>query len=101
MKKIVLTFTTVLLAGFMLISFVPATKQQDNKPKAVYQAGSSKVIVWENKKPDGTTWKSFQVEKVYKKGDEWAATNSFNETELLELKAALDKAISEETVTRK
>ena len=101
MKKITLTITAFTLAVLVLTSFVQATKQQDNKPKATYQVGNSKVVVWENKKSDGTTWKNFQVEKVYKKGDEWATTNSFNETELLELKAALDKAINEEAVTKK
>ncbi len=57
--------------------------------------------MWESTKNDGTIWKNFQVEKVYKKGDEWATTNSFTETELLELKAAIDKAISEEAEIKK
>jgi len=57
------------------------------------------VTVWKNKKSDGTTWKNFKVEKVYKKGDKWETTNSFDDKELLELKAAIDKAIMEETET--
>lgn len=101
MKKIILIVTACLLAIFVLTSFIQATLQQDNKPKATYQVGSSKVVVWENKKSDGTTWKNFRVERVYKKGDEWKTTNSFNETELLQLRAALDKAINEEAVTTK
>jgi hypothetical protein len=101
MKKITLTVTAFSIAVFVLTGFVLSTQQQDNKPKATYQVGSSKVVVWENIKSDGTTWKNFQVEKIYKKGDEWATTNSFNETELIELKAAIDKAISEEAVTKK
>jgi len=38
------------------------------------------------------------VEKTYKQGEKWKTTSSFNETELLELKAAIEKAISEESV---
>ncbi|MHB8259313.1 MAG: hypothetical protein ACYDCN_10225 [Bacteroidia bacterium] len=63
--------------------------------------GSAKITVWENKrqgKNGDFTAKSFKVEKVYKKGEEWKSTNSFNAKELLELKAAIDKAISEEEV---
>ena len=59
------------------------------------------MTVWINKNSDGTTWKNFVVEKIYKKDDKWLSTNRFNETDLLELKAAIDKAISEETVKRK
>ena len=101
MKKIFLMVSTFLLVVFVLTSFVPVKPQQDKKPKATYQVGGSKVVVWENKKADGTTWINFQVEKVYKQGDEWATTNSFNETELLQLRAAIDKAINEEAVTKK
>ena len=71
------------------------------RPKATYKVGSAKVTVWTNKRSDGTTWKNFKIEKVYKKNETWQTTNSFNETELLELKAAIDKAISEETVKNK
>ena len=44
------------------------------------------------------TAKDFKVEKVYKKGKEWKTTDSFNLTELLQLRAAIDKAINEEGV---
>jgi hypothetical protein len=100
MKKS-LILVVLLSAIIGLTSFVQEKDQQDNKPKATYQVGSSRVVVWENKKSDGTTWKNFQVEKIYKKGEDWASTNSFNEKELFELKAALDKAISEEAVIKK
>jgi len=36
--------------------------------------------------------------KRYKKGDKWESTNTFDLEELLQLKAAIDKAISEEGV---
>jgi hypothetical protein len=57
---------------------------------------------WENKSSDGTTWKNFEVEKVYESKDgKWKTTNQFDETELLELKNAIDKAIYGETITEK
>jgi len=55
------------------------------------------VTVWENEGENGT-WKNFEIEKLYKKDDKWLTTNSFNERELLQLRAAIDKAISEEVV---
>lgn len=96
-----MTIIALSIALIALTSFVKASKTEENKPKATYQVGSSKVIVWENKKADGTTWKNFEIEKVYKKGEKWMSTNNFNETELLELQVALEKAISEETVIKK
>ncbi|MDO8634463.1 MAG: hypothetical protein Q7K34_04200 [archaeon] len=93
-----LTVTALLLACCALTGFAQDTTKTKQKPKATYQVGTAKVTVWENKKTDGTTWKNFKVEKIYKKADKWETTNSFNETELLELKSAIDKAIAEESV---
>lgn len=67
MKK--LTITTLLLACFAFASYSQDTTKTKNKPKATYQVGSAKVVVWENKSKDGTTWKNFEIEKVYKKDD--------------------------------
>jgi len=69
MKKISLIIIAFIIGLFVLTSFVQSSSQQNNRPKAVYRVGGSKVIVWVNKKSDGTTWKNFEVEKVYKKGD--------------------------------
>ena len=72
-----------------------------NKPKATYQVGTSKVTVWENIKEGKSgkySIKNFKVEKTYKKDDKWESTNNFTLTELLQLRAAIDKAISEEGV---
>lgn len=101
MKKITTSF--LFLALLTLSSYGQDAKQENEKkkPKATYQVGSSKVTVWENSNKEGGTWKTFKVEKVYKKGDEWKTTNSFSETELLELKAAIEKAILEESVKTK
>jgi hypothetical protein len=98
MKKLMAT-------AFLLVCFVFTTYSQDTtmtnqnkqKPKATYQVGSARVVVWENNGKYGT-WKNFKVEKVYLKAGKWETTNSFNEKELLELKAAIDKAIAEENV---
>jgi hypothetical protein len=97
---------TVVLMTFAVVSYSQSvdsvqTTNKRQRPKATYKVGSAQVTVWTNKRSDGTTWKNFQVEKLYKVGDKWQKTNSFNETELLELKAALDKAISEEAVKSK
>jgi hypothetical protein len=98
MKKIVLTaFLLGCFAGTSFLQDTTKAEQEKQKPRATYQVGAAKVTVWENEGKYGT-WKNFQVEKVYKKGDEWLTTNSFDEKELLQLKAAIDKAISEELV---
>jgi hypothetical protein len=95
------SFTLLLLISFALCSYSQDTiigKREKKKPKATYQIGSAKVTVWENKRKDGTTWKNFEIDKVYQKDGKWLNTNSFNESELLELKSAIDKAIAEESV---
>jgi len=93
--------TAIFLACLVTTSYSQDTttvKKEKHKPKATYQVGSSKVTVWENKGKDGLTWKNFKVDKVYQKEGKWMTTNSFNETELMELKSAIDKAIAEESV---
>lgn len=101
MKNIAASF--FFLALLTLTSYGQESKQENEKkkPKATYQVGASKVTVWENTNYNGTTWKNFKVEKVYKMGDEWKTANTFDETELLELKAAIEKAILEESVKTK
>jgi predicted HNH restriction endonuclease len=96
--------TTIFLVTISLSCFSQDTDEITNdkkKPKSTYKVGSAQVTVWVNKRNDGTTWKNFKIEKVYKVGDKWKTTNSFTESELLELRAALDKAISEEAVKSK
>lgn len=95
-----LYFTALLIICFTFTGYSQdsTTKKTKQKPKATYQVGSAKVVVWVNKRDDGTTWKNFKIEKVYKKGDQWATSSSFDETELLELKSAIEKAILEESV---
>lgn len=95
MKKII-TLCLALVALTMT-----AYAQDGNKPKATYQVGSAKVTVWENEregKYGEFTAKSFKVENIYKKDGEWKSTDQFNLDELLQLRAAIDKAISEEGV---
>ena len=96
----------ILLATFVAAAIFAQEKAQEKKenkkPKATYQVGVARVVVWENKGLDNNTWKSFKVEKNYKnKKGEWKSTSYFEEDELLQLKAALDKAISEESVKTK
>ena len=96
MKKTIIS--TFLIAFFALSGFSQDTPQdkKTNKPIATYKVGDSRVVVWENTTADGRTWKNFQIEKSYLKDDELKTTNSFNEKELLDLKEAINKAISEE-----
>jgi hypothetical protein len=102
MKK--LTFLTLIIVCFSMMCYSQDTltaKKESHKPKATYQIGSAKITVWENKrtgKQGDFIAKDFKVEKIYKKGNEWKSTNYFNERELLELKAAIDKAIDGEMV---
>jgi len=101
MKKA--AFTVLLLACFAVINFsqdTARTSQGNQKPKATYRVGAAVVTVWENEGEYGP-WKNFEIEKIYKKDDQWMTTNSFNERELLQLRAAIDKAISEEVVKQK
>lgn len=92
MKRLLIT--GLVITCFALSSFI----HPGNKPKAEYKVGASKVVVWENKNADGGIWKNFKIEKVYKKGDKWETTNTFNEKELLQLKEAIEQAIKGEGV---
>jgi len=90
-----------MILGLTLTAFAVTAIAQNKKPDATYSVGASKVTVWDNEKDGkyGTyTNKNFLVEKVYKKDGKWETSNSYNLTELLQLKAAIDKAINEEAV---
>jgi hypothetical protein len=66
-----------------------------------YRIGKAVVTVIEKQrqgKYGEFTAKDFKVEKIYKKGDNWESTNTFDLTELLQLRAVIDKVISEESV---
>ena len=93
-------FTKFIGISITILCFT-LTSYSQNKPKATYRVGSAIVTVWENEREGEYgkfITKNFQVEKVYKKGEEWKTTNSFSLTELLQLRAAIDKAINEEGV---
>lgn len=78
--------------------------QSTEKPKVIYQTGAAKVTVLENKelgKSGEVTVKSFEIENVYKKDEQQKINNQFDETELLQLKSAIDKAIKGEHVKLK
>lgn len=91
----------IITLGLALFAFAISAHAQDNKPKVTYQVGPAKVSVWENVKEGKYglfTAKNFKVEKVYKKNEEWKSTSYFDLDELLQLRAAIDKAIQEEGV---
>ena len=90
-----------MILGLTLAAFSLTAFSQDNKPDAIYSVGSTKVTVWDNEKNGkygSYTNKNFLLEKVYKKEGKWETSNSYNLTELLQLRAAIDKAINEEAV---
>ena len=69
-----------------------------NKPSATYKVGKAKVTVWDNKQDGKDAVKKFKIEKNYKENGKWISSNIFTLEELLQLRAAIDKAISEEGV---
>ena len=94
------TFSKFIGISIAVLCFT-LTSYSQNKPKATYRVGSAKVTVWETEregKYGKFIAKDFKVEKIYKKGEKWKTTDSFNLTELLQLRAAIDKAINEEGV---
>lgn len=94
------TFSKFIGISLAVLCFTLTSYSQD-KPKATYRVGSAIVTVWETEregKYGKFIAKDFKVEKIYKKGEKWKTTDSFNLTELLQLRAAIDKAIDEEGV---
>lgn len=90
MKKII--FVSLLFFCFSFTGFV------QQKPKAVYKVGPAKVVVWLNKNKDGEIARDFKVEKEYVQAGQAKTTDHFNERELLQLKAAIDKALAAERI---
>ena len=96
MKKVNLII--IILVCFSFIGYSQEKTQSNAKqPKATYQVGSAKITVWENSGKYGK-WNNFKVENIYMKDDQWKSTNSFNEKELFELKAVIDKVIAKENL---
>lgn len=89
-----------LIISLLFVSYAFKGTVPADKPIATYRVGVAKVTVWENKGNDGGTWKNFQIDKLYKNGDQWETSNHFNELELLQLRAAIDAAINEQSVIK-
>ena len=103
MKKIL--STVLILITFSITSFAQSPKlsaySNKNAPTATYRIGSVSIAVWENEKEGKYgkyTDKNFKVVKSYKKDDKWIESNNYTTTELLQLKAIINKAINEEAV---
>ncbi len=90
MKKII--FVSLLFFCFAFKGFV------QQKPKAVYKVGPARVVVWLSKNKDGEIGRDFKVEKEYVQAGQVKTTDHFNERELMQLKSAIDKALSAERV---
>ena len=89
---------TLFIAILVTVCLGFTGKAPGDPPIASYRVGAALVSVWENKTEDGRTWKNFKIEKLYKKDDKWESSDHFDKTELLQLRAAIDKAISEQFV---
>ena len=95
MKPILLFLCALCLASAI------SAQEKSNIPKAKYKSGYSVVAVWENEVEGkyGTYTKlNFKVKRIYKKDEEWISTNNFTLEQMMELKAAIDKAILEEGI---
>jgi hypothetical protein len=104
MKKIEVFILIVIMATTVYSQDKPDTIKNAESPKVTYQVGKAIITVSEKQKQGKYgeyTDKEFRVEKIYKEGDNWESTNLFNLTESLQLKAAIDNAISEEGVKTK
>ncbi len=77
MKTLTITLLFICLTLIVFSQDTTNIKQNKLKPKATYIVGSAKVTIWENKNKDGTTWKSFKVEKVYKKKKQVGSSKCF------------------------
>lgn len=87
-----------LIATALILTCLSLTAYTQNKPSAEYKIGKTRVTVWDNKQDGKYAKKKFKVEKNYKENGKWVSTNYFTLEELLQLRAAIDKAISEEVV---
>ena len=87
-----------IITATLILTCLSLTAYTQNKPSATYKVGKAKVTVWDNKQDGKNAVKKFKVEKSYKKNGKWVSTNNFTLEELLQLRAAIDKAISEEGV---
>src|SRR5271156_2090755 len=69
------------------------TNGQTNRPFHVIRRGLLKAVIWENQTANGSMF-STQLVRVYKDGDDWKETHSFNREDLLHAAKLLDAADS-------
>jgi len=91
---------TITIVSILFLSFAFTNITLGDKPIATYRVGAAMVTVWENERQDGGTWKNFKIEKLYKRDGKWETADTFDESELLQLRAAIDAAISEQSVKK-
>ena len=60
----------------------PAPKPKGDKPALVVRHGAYKLSAWANQGERGE-WFSCKLARVYKVGEEWRQTDSFNDSDLL------------------
>jgi hypothetical protein len=86
----------------ILWAMTPAAHAQDTgRPRATYRAGACKVTVWDNTKEGEhgeELGRNFHVAKVVRKRGRWEVSQYYTLSELLELRAAIDRAVMEEGI---
>ena len=72
----------------------------NNQPSKKYTAFPVQIVVWENAQDDGRTFKSFQLERLYKDKatGSWKSTQSLNADDVPKAMALLQHAYAAEMV---
>lgn len=72
------------------------TEQNKKQPVMRFRYGNVVASIWENQKgsndKEGRSFHSVSVEKIYKKGDDWASSSSFDRDDLPKLKLAIEES---------
>lgn len=76
------------------------TNGPSNRPFRVIRRGLLKVVIWKNQTTNGSMF-STQLIRVYKDGEDWKETHSFNREDLLHAAKCSTRRIQSSTVKRK
>ncbi len=68
------------------------SEQNKKQPLMKKRFGNVVASIWENQSTGDRVFHSVTVEKIYKDGDKWASSQSFDRDELPKLKFAIEEA---------
>lgn len=69
-----------------------STPPKNNKPAMEIRIGAIKAAIWENQSEDGV-YHQVTFSRIYKAGEEWRRTESFNRDDLLVVAKVADLAL--------